>query len=65
MAINPTETAFYVGPVEVTLDDVAKAVAVQEGNGEAMDDPVQAQRILQDTKDILDRAFRYAQDRRK
>lgn len=62
--VDPTEEAFRVGKIVVTLDDVAKAIAVQEGNGEAMDDPVQAQRVLQDTKDILDRAFRYAQQKR-
>ena len=62
--VDPTEEAFRVGEIVVTLDDFAKAIAVQEGNGEAMDDPVQAQRVLQDTKDILDRAFRYAQQKR-
>ena len=59
------QPAFYVGSCRVTIADVAAALAVQCGAGEDVDDPKTYAIRLQDAKDILDRAFRYAQTRRQ
>lgn len=57
------DLAFYVGSHAVTLGDLAKAIAVQEGRGELFDDEQERSVLLQAATDIIDRAFRYARER--
>ena len=63
--IPATDVAWILGPVVVRIEDVARAIAVQAADGEAMTIPVRRDVLVQDARDILDRAFRYARDRRK
>jgi hypothetical protein len=60
---SETDLAFYVGRTAVQLRDVAKAIAVHEANGEAMNDQEKRRVLVQDSCDILNRAHRYAKDR--
>lgn len=53
------ELAYVVGSIHVSVGDFARAMAVQAGRGEDANSPA----MIQDAIDILDRAFRYAQDR--
>jgi len=64
MAAIANEIAFAVGGLIVTINDVARAWAVQDGCAEEFDNDQQAKEMRrQEVKDILDRAFRYARDR--
>jgi len=64
MPTTNSDVGFYVGSTPVLLIDIAKAIAVHEANGELMKDPAKVAVLVQDAKDILDRAFRYARDRK-
>lgn len=64
--MDAKELAFIVGGVEVSVADFARALAVQDGCGEEMQIHTASRDIrMQDTRDVLDRAFRYAQQRRQ
>ncbi len=56
------ELAFVIGGTDISVTDFARAIAVYEGRGEAMDDIAARATLMRDTRDILDRAFRYARE---
>lgn len=58
------DIAWANGSIVIRVEDVARAIAVQDGLGEEMKDPVARELRMQEARDIMDRAFRYARDRR-
>lgn len=60
--MNEHDIVFTVGSIVVRVEDFAKAIAVQRG--EEMNDPAACELRIHEAKDVLDRAFRYARDRR-
>lgn len=62
--LNAHTLAFIVGGREVSVEDFARAIAVHDGRGEDMKDATLRAVRIQDARDILDRAFRFARDAR-
>lgn len=59
------DIAYSVGPYIISVEDFARAIAVQDACGEEMDDPKARDLRMQEARDILDRAFRYARSRKQ
>jgi hypothetical protein len=64
-AMDAHSLAFVAGGIEISVEDVAHALAVHDGRGEDMDNEGAKAIRMQDARDLLDRAFRYARDRRQ
>jgi hypothetical protein len=63
--MDAKDIAYSVGPYIITVEDFARAIAVQDACGEEMNDPVARKLLMEEATDILDRAFRFAQQRPK
>jgi hypothetical protein len=63
--VKAQDIAYSVGNVIISVEDFARAIAVQDARGEEMNDPAARTLRMQEATDILDRAFRFAQQKPK
>ncbi len=58
------EIAWASGSIVIHVEDIARAIAVRDGVAEELNDPDARRLRMDEARDIMDRAFRYARDRR-